>query len=130
MIKCLEKITVYVESQEEAKAFWLGKLGFHVAVEQPMGPGLTWLEVAAPMGDVTIILYPRQAMLKQKPELVTHPQLMFQTADAKRLYADLEKDGVKVSGYQEMPWGTFFNFADQEGQLYLVRQPPSGNAQP
>jgi catechol 2,3-dioxygenase-like lactoylglutathione lyase family enzyme len=122
MIRALEKITVYVESQAAAKAFWTGKLGFRVALEQPMGES-TWLEVAAPEGDVTLILYPREAMRKQAPHLVAHPSLMFSTADAKALYADLEARGVKVERFQEMPWGTFFSFLDDEGQTYLVRQP-------
>jgi hypothetical protein len=50
MISRIEKVTVYVESQESAKRFWLEKIGFVVALEQPMGPGMTWLEVG-PKGE-------------------------------------------------------------------------------
>ena len=38
MINKIGKITVYVNDQEEAKDFWLNKLGFVVKWELPMGP--------------------------------------------------------------------------------------------
>lgn len=45
MIKKIGKITIYVNNQEEAKAFWTEKLNFVIKLEQPMGPNMTWLEV-------------------------------------------------------------------------------------
>lgn len=45
MIKKIGKITIYVNNQEEAKAFWTEKLNFVIKLERPMGPNMTWLEV-------------------------------------------------------------------------------------
>jgi len=39
------KITIYVEDQEQAKDFWINKVGFVLKFEQPMGPGMAWIEV-------------------------------------------------------------------------------------
>ena len=38
MINKIGKITVYVQDQEQAKDFWLNKVGFVLKEEQPMGP--------------------------------------------------------------------------------------------
>ena len=71
MISRIEKVTVYVDSQEAARRFWIEKIGFVVALEQPMGPGMTWLEVG-PKGEglTTLVLYPKQAMTQQNSEPV------------------------------------------------------------
>ena len=45
MIRKIGKITIYVNNQEEAKAFWTEKLNFVIKLERPMGPNMTWLEV-------------------------------------------------------------------------------------
>lgn len=44
MIK-IGKITIYVEDQEQAKDFWINKVGFVLKFEQPMGRGMAWIEV-------------------------------------------------------------------------------------
>lgn len=36
MINKIGKITIYVEDQEQAKSFWIEKLGFILKLEQPM----------------------------------------------------------------------------------------------
>ncbi len=123
MIARLEKVTLYVESQEAAKRFWTEKLGFVVALEQPMGPKLTWVEVApeAGAGHTTLVLYPKQAMLQQNPSMVAHPSLMFSTADVDGLHASLKSAGVEVDEVQSMPWGKMFNFKDPDGNRFMVR---------
>ena len=58
MIKKIGKITIYVNNQEEAKAFWTEKLNFVIKLEQPMGPNMTWLEVGPNECEfTTFILY-------------------------------------------------------------------------
>ena len=58
MIKKIGKITIYVNNQEEAKAFWTEKLNFVIKLERPMGPNMTWLEVGPNECEfTTFILY-------------------------------------------------------------------------
>ena len=45
MINKIGKITVYVQDQEQAKDFWLNKIGFVLKLEQPMGPERNLVEV-------------------------------------------------------------------------------------
>lgn len=74
MIK-IGKITIYVEDQEQAKDFWINKVGFVLKFEQPMGRGMAWIEVGPENDFATLVLYSKALMKKQKPENVAHPTL-------------------------------------------------------
>lgn len=122
MISRIEKVTLYVESQEAAKRFWLEKIGFVVALEQPMGPGMTWLEVG-PKGEglTTLVLYPKQAMLQQNPSMVAHPSVIFASPDIDAFHARITAAGVAADPIQTLPFGKMFSFRDQDGNRYMVR---------
>jgi lactoylglutathione lyase len=122
MISRIEKVTVYVESQEAAKKFWLDEIGFVVALERPMGPGMTWLEVG-PKGDglTTLVLYPKQVMLKQRPAMVAHPSIIFASPEIEALYRRITAAGVDADPVQTLPFGKMFTFRDQDGNPYMVR---------
>ena len=122
MISRIEKVTVYVESQESAKRFWLEKIGFIVALERPMGPGMTWLEVG-PKGEglTTLVLYPKQAMLQQNPGMVAHPSVIFLSPDIEAFHARITAAGVDADPVQTLPFGRMFSFRDQDGNRYMVR---------
>ena len=38
MIPKLSKVTIYVEDQQQAKHFWVDRMGYRVAYEQAAGP--------------------------------------------------------------------------------------------
>jgi predicted enzyme related to lactoylglutathione lyase len=122
MITKLDKVTVYVSSQEAARAFWTEKVGFVVSFEMPMGPGGTWLEVSPQGSNLTsLVLYSKELMLQQKPEMVNHPSIIFATDDAEATWAKLKQNGVKVTEIQKMPYGAMFNFYDNDDNVYMVR---------
>ena len=56
MIHAISKITLYVNNQEEAKAFWTEKAGFEVRAEEQMGPDMKWIEVGPAQGDGTVFV--------------------------------------------------------------------------
>lgn len=124
MITKIEKVTLYVQSQADAKKFWTEKLGFKVVLEMPMGPGMTWIEVAPEGAETSMVLYSKSQMEQHKPQMVAHPSLIFYTTDADSLRTQLEQNGVVVEPMQNMPWGKMFNFFDQDQNLYMVRQNP------
>lgn len=77
MIPKLSKVTIYVEDQQQAKHFWVDRMGYRVAYEQAAGPGLNWLEVAAPDSRISFVLYPKAVMQAQNPEVpVGHPSVI------------------------------------------------------
>ncbi len=123
MINKVGKITVYVEDQEQAKEFWLNKLGFVLKLEQPMGPNASWIEVG-PSDDefTTLVLYSKSAMEQHEPSKVAHPTMLFSTTDIESAYEKMKQNEVKVDEMSKMPFGTMFKFYDQDGNEYLLRE--------
>lgn len=123
MINKIGKITVYVEDQEQAKDFWLNKMGFVLKLEQPMGPNAAWIEVG-PSNDefTTLVLYSKEAMEQQNPSAVAHPSILFSTSDIEAAYEQMKQNGVEVEDMLKMPFGTMFTFKDQDGNNYLLRE--------
>ena len=120
MIKKIGKITIYVNNQEEAKAFWTEKLNFVIKLERPMGPNMTWLEVGPNECEfTTFILYDKKMMLAQKPSAnVGHPNVILSTDNIEECYNELKEKGVEVSEIMTMPYGKMFSFKDQDGNDY------------
>ena len=122
MITRLDKVTIYVKSQEEAKEFWIDKVGFTLTLEQQMGPNMTWIEVAPKGKDLaSLVLYSKEAMLQQNPAMVAHPSVMFAAADIEGAWKAMKATGIEVTEIQSLPYGKMYNFKDQDGNLYLVR---------
>lgn len=123
MINKIGKITVYVEDQEQAKDFWLSKMGFVLKLEQPMGPNAAWIEVG-PSNDefTTLVLYSKEAMEQQNPSAVAHPSILFSTSDIEAAYEQMKQNGVEVEDMLKMPFGTMLTFKDQDGNNYLLRE--------
>lgn len=124
MINMIAKITIYVDNQEEAKKFWVDKLGFVVAFEQAMGPAMTWLEVA-PNHDAqtTLVLYNKAMMIQQNPATsVAHPSIILSTDNIEKAYETMKQNQVEVGELQIMPYGKMFTFKDQDNNEYLLRE--------
>lgn len=123
MINKIGKITVYVENQEQAKDFWVNKMGFVLKLEQPMGPNATWMEVG-PNDDefTTLVLYSKSLMEQQQPSKVAHPSVLFTTTDIEAAYEEMKRKGVKVDDLLRMPYGTMFVFYDQDGNEFMLRE--------
>jgi predicted enzyme related to lactoylglutathione lyase len=123
MINKIGKITIYVQDQEQAKDFWINKVGFVLKFEQQMGPNLAWIEVG-PSADefTTLVLYSKAAMEQHKPSKVAHPSILFSTTDIDSAYEKMKGNGVKVEEMQRMPFGTMFTFHDQDGNEYILRE--------
>lgn len=124
MINKIGKITLYVNNQEEAKKFWTEKLNFVVKFEQAMGPNMKWIEVAPSEGEfTTFVLYDKNLMLAQNPKTnVLHPSILLSTTDIENAYSQMKSNGVEVGELMSMPYGKMFNFKDQDGNEYMLRE--------
>lgn len=123
MINKIGKITLYVQDQQQAKDFWLNKMGFVLKFEQQMGPNMAWIEVGPSEDEfTTLVLYSKAAMEQHKPSKVAHPSILFSTTDIESAYAKMKENGVKVDEMQRMPFGTMFTFYDQDGNDYILRE--------
>lgn len=124
MINKIGKITLYVDNQEEAKAFWVEKLNFIVKFEKEMGPNMKWIEVGPSESEfTTFILYDKTLMKSQNPDAnLEHPSIILSTIDIESAYDKMKNNGVEVGMMMNMPYGKMFPFKDQDGNEYLVRE--------
>ncbi len=123
MINKIGKITVYVQDQEQAKDFWLNKIGFVLKFEKPIGPNMSWIEVGPSEDEfTTLVLYSKSAMEQHKPSAVAHPSILFSTTDIESAYEKMKQNGVDVENMLKMPFGTMFTFKDQDGNEYILRE--------
>jgi predicted enzyme related to lactoylglutathione lyase len=124
MISKIGKITLYVNNQEEAKEFWTNKVGFVIKAEQPMGPNMKWIEVGPSKEEfTTFILYDKNLMKTQNPLTNTgHPSVILSTTDIEKTYQEMKDKKIEVEELMKMPYGTMYNFKDQDGNIYMVRE--------
>ncbi|KEZ51562.1 VOC family protein [Metabacillus indicus] len=123
MMKSLGQVMVYVKDQDQAKNFWVEKIGFTVIAEEDNKQGMRWIEVAPEGGGTSIVLHNKDFIAQMEPELnLGTPSLMFFTDNVDRLYDDLKNKGVKVGEIVDLPSGKLFNFADDEDHYFAVQE--------
>lgn len=122
MINKIFKITIYVNNQEEAKKFWVDKMGFEVRREENMMGQHKWLEVSPKDDDsTTFVLYDKNLMKSQNSSInVGHPSVMLYTKDIEKSYSDMKSIGIVVGEVMNYPYGRICNFFDNDGNTYLL----------
>lgn len=135
MIQRLTHVTVYVRNEDEALAFYTGKLGFKKKSDEAMGPGgPRWITITPPgQSDVEFVLLNPVHWLKAESTRQATEQIGKQAmiilssddidADLRALKAagvTLEQESVR-----ELPWGRDLVFRDLYGNMYnLVQSKP------
>ncbi|PLT32936.1 VOC family protein [Bacillus sp. V5-8f] len=119
MITKIATAAIYVEDQQKAKVFWTEKVGFDVFAEREMAPGSYWLEVGPKGAETALVIYPKR-MMKNWAEL--KPSIVFETDNVKESYQQMKDNGVQFEGgLNEMQWGTFATFKDEDGNSFLIK---------
>jgi len=124
MISQVGQIMLYVNNQDEAKEFWIEKVGFSIISEEDNGQGFRWIEIAPTKeAETSIILHNKEFIAKMSPELnLGTPSLMFFSKNIDNLYSDLSNKNVTVGEIVNMPSGRVFNFADNENNYFAVME--------
>lgn len=124
MITKIGQIMLYVNNQDEALRFWTEKVGFSVISEDDNGQGMRWIEIAPTKdAETSFVLHNKALIAEMQPELnLNTPSLMLFTDNLDDLYKDLNEKQVTVGDIVTMPSGRVFNFADNEGNYFAVRE--------
>jgi catechol 2,3-dioxygenase-like lactoylglutathione lyase family enzyme len=146
MIQKMSHATIYVLDQDEAKDFYVNKLGFEVKVDQSLPNGFRWLTVA-PKGqpELEIILMKVGSggdfvkMKGGKPEESSKQDIdaitallekgwfsagAFRTADCRKTFEELKAKGVEfVSEPKDQFYGVEAVFKDPFGNWFSMSQP-------
>lgn len=121
-IHSFEIISVPVTDQRRAKAFYQDVLGFELIRESPMGPGMSWIQLAPKGQSVTIALV---CWFEQmKPGGLQG--VMVNTQDIDEEHSLLTSRGLQLTEIKKEPWGRYAMFSDPDGNGWILRQPPSG----
>jgi catechol 2,3-dioxygenase-like lactoylglutathione lyase family enzyme len=135
MITNLSHVFLWVRDQQEAKDFYVGKLGFEVANDITLEEygGMRWLTVLAP-GGVQIVLSPADGSVVHDPDGPAFLREMLSKGlgaggiltvdDCRATYDELRSRGVEFS---EEPTEHFYGidaaFRDPSGNQWRVTQP-------
>lgn len=129
MIKKVGTVSLFVNDQDAAKAFYTEKLGFEVVRDVPFGPDYRWLEVVPPGAETSVILYKPDENWEHYRQVVGKSQaLTLDVTGIDALVADLQAKGVRVPmGIMDEMWGRHAFILDHEdNMLLLVEQPTQG----
>ncbi|MFY9511617.1 MAG: VOC family protein [Rubrivivax sp.] len=122
-IHSFEIVSVPVSDQQRAKSFYRDVLGFTLVREEPMGPGMSWIQLAPPGQAVTIALV--TWFEQMKPGGLQG--VMVNTEDIDAEHQLLRSRGLAIGGIQQEPWGRYAMFSDPDGNGWILRQPPAAH---
>jgi len=127
MKRDLVAVTVVVRDYDEAIDWYVGKLGFELVEDTPMGGGKRWVRVA-PRGDGAALLLARAATDDQRAAVgrQTGGRVAFflHTDDFARDHAAMTRAGVTfVEAPRDEPYGRVAVFEDLYGNRWDLIQP-------
>jgi catechol 2,3-dioxygenase-like lactoylglutathione lyase family enzyme len=121
-IVSFEIVSVPVSDQEGAKNFYRDVLGFELLRDEPMGPGVRWIQLAPPGCSTTIALVTWFDTM-QPGGL---QGVMLNVTDIDADHATLSARGLPLTEIREEPWGRYAMFSDPDGNGWILRPPPAG----
>ena len=135
MVQKLSHVTLFVSNQDQAKDFYVNKLGFEVRTDHTMDNGFRWLTVGArQQPDVEIVLMePQPGQLLDEEAAQAVRMLLkkgvlgagvFQVDDCRKTYEELKQKGVQFAGApEERFYGVEAIMKDGVGNWFSMTQP-------
>ncbi|MGZ3637664.1 MAG: VOC family protein [Ktedonobacterales bacterium] len=119
-ISHVQTITIPVSDQARALDFYVNKLGFEKRRDDPMGPGMRWIEVAPPGGQAGFVL--AKGFGLDADRIGTFTGLVLTAGDIQATYDDLRAKGVQFTEPPtRQPWGMMQAlFQDQDGNGFVL----------
>jgi catechol 2,3-dioxygenase-like lactoylglutathione lyase family enzyme len=119
------RVCVAVADTDRAIDFYTGKLGFEKVVDEPMGEGMRWVEVAISGAETTIALAPPPP---DQEAGGSQTGIILDTSDVDGAHAALKEAGVDVDDEVTRyggPVPPMFWLRDPDGNSLIVVQPSS-----
>jgi predicted enzyme related to lactoylglutathione lyase len=114
----LELVQVPVSDVDQAKAFYVDRVGFLAEHDHQVSEELRFVQLTPPGSACSIALITGADQMQ--PGSLSGLQMVVENADAAR--AELVERGVEASEVQEFPWGRFVFFADPDGNGWAVQE--------
>lgn len=114
----LQLLSWPVSDQDRSLAFFTDVLGFDLIRDNPMGPGMRWVQVGLPGAQTSITLV---TWFETMPA-GSAKGLVIETNDLDADYARLIAGGVEIpDGIQDEVWGRYVTFDDPDGNGIVVQ---------
>jgi len=122
MISRIHSATILVTDQDAALDFYVNKLGWEKAMDDPMGPGMRWLTVVPPGAQTQLVLSHPSWYTGEQVAPSKDTGISFSTPDIDATYETLMERGVKFKQPVEvMPWGGKATwFYDLDGNEFFL----------
>ena len=124
-VESISAVSVRVRDQDEAVRFYTEKLGFEKRMDVPMGEGTRWVTVAPPGSRTDVTFGLDSALPADAVRMGGRTGIIFQTLDLTGTVEAWKLRGVQFTQEpQQMPWGGWAEFLDQDGNIFgLYAQP-------
>ncbi len=126
MITTIATVSVFVEDQDRAKAFYTEKLGMKLTNDSEMfpGSGMRWITVAPEGCPTELTLFPMGEQWEHYRAAMGKPQCFtLHCDDIDQTYRELTERGVQFLGEpQKQQWGSFAILVDSEGNQIVLGQ--------
>jgi catechol 2,3-dioxygenase-like lactoylglutathione lyase family enzyme len=118
MIKGIKFASVPVRDQDQALAFYTGRLGFKVITDQPFDGSQRWIELGLPRADTRLVLFTPE---EHRDRIGTVSHVTFYADDVEATWRELRERGVEfVQEPEKADWGTAAIFKDQDGNVFVL----------
>jgi predicted enzyme related to lactoylglutathione lyase len=118
MIKNVDFVSIPVQDQKRALAFYTQKLGFTVFTDQPFDDQQRWIELKIAGAQTKIVLFTPDT---HRDRIGSFANLSFNCDDVEKTYAELKERGVEfVAPPRREPWGLMAIFKDSEGNSFVM----------
>jgi predicted enzyme related to lactoylglutathione lyase len=118
MIKKLKFTSIPVRDQDRALKFYVDTLGFTLQTDQPMGPGMRWIEVRPPKGESGLALFTPPGL---EDRIGTFTGISFECDDVQKTYEELSAKGVEFAKPPKVEsWGVAAIMKDSEGNQIVL----------
>jgi predicted enzyme related to lactoylglutathione lyase len=125
MITHVGTVSIFVSDQDRAREFYVGKLGFELQRDDPMGPpgSPRWLQVAPPGAQTAIVLYkpsegtPGASTYERAlSNIGTFASFVLEVDDMAATHRELSARGVEFGDPpSQQPWGWWATVKDPDG---------------
>ena len=118
MIRKIKFMSIPVRDQDRALQFYIDALGFTLVTDQPMGPGMRWIELRPPKGDAGIALFTAPG---HEDRVGTFTGISMECDDVQKTYEELRTKGVEFAKPPKREsWGVAAIMKDSEGNQIVL----------
>jgi catechol 2,3-dioxygenase-like lactoylglutathione lyase family enzyme len=118
MINKISILSIPVEDQARAKAFYMDVLAFELVADDPMGPDQRWVQLRPPAGETSISLV---TWFDEMPPGSVQG-LVLETDDVRADREVLAGRGLDITLVDNAPWGEFATFSDPDGNGWVLQE--------